>query len=440
MAKMLAASLMVVPVLLGACLAGSEETPNPAEPPSSSAPITAATTTAAPDAASPAPALSPTSTAAADTTPTTTTIAVTTTTKETTTSTSPPLTATTTTTTTNSPHHNHYHNSPGPNYNPPHHHDNRPHHNHHNHTLPTPAPTTTTTTHDPGPGPVTAEAVHEVSVSTVEFMPGLYADVHAPTQPGDYPVVTLTFGRGWSIGDRSQLSALAHYLASRGVVAVNGEHRTLLRLGRFSSMAGEVACLAAAAPHLAADHLSGSAPPVWLLGYSSGAHLAALATLTDRPLPPRCPHAPGQIAGMIGLGGPYDLDDLWNGGIPDYFFDSEDLADLFPALASVVQRGDLMAMQLYLRVLTGASPDEAEEWAGINPLDLAHRYPERSFLLVTGDEDEVVYPFHSERFADALQAGGHYVSLEVIPHTDHMALTHPENVGDVIRTFVERAP
>ena len=274
----------------------------------------------------------------------------------------------------------------------------------------------------------------------MEFMPGLYADVHAPTQPGDYPVITLTFGRGWSIGDRTQLSDLSHYLASRGVVAVNGEHRTLLRLSRLSSMAGEVACLAAAAPHLAADHLTRPDSPVWLLGYSSGAHLAALATLTDRPLPTRCPHAPGEIAGMIGLGGPYDLDDLWNGGIPDYFFDAEAFAEQLPALAAVVQRGDLAAMQFYLRVLTGASPDEPEEWGDLNPLGLAGRHPERSFLLVTGDEDELIFPLHSERFAEALQAGGHYVSLEVIPHTNHAALTDPERVGELIRTFVDGAP
>ncbi|MDE0673637.1 MAG: prolyl oligopeptidase family serine peptidase [bacterium] len=278
-----------------------------------------------------------------------------------------------------------------------------------------------------------------MTVSTVEFMPGLYADVHAPTRPGDYPVITLTFGRGWSIGDRTQLSELARYLASRGMVAVNGEHRTLLRLSRLTSMAGEVMCLAAAAPNLAADHLTRPAPPVWLLGYSSGAHLAALATLTDRPLPPRCPHAPGEIAGMIGLGGPYDIDDLWNSGIPDHFFDAQALAEELPNLASLLEQGDLMAMQLFLHLLTGASPDDAAQWGELNPLSLAGRFPERSFLLVTGDEDELIFPRHSERFAEALQAGGHNVSIEVIPHTNHAALTDPDRVGELIRTFVDGA-
>lgn len=139
---------------------------------------------------------------------------------------------------------------------------------------------------------------------------------------------------------------------------------------------------------------------------------------------------------MIDLGGPYDLDALWNGGIPDYFFDAEALTEQLPALGSVVQKGDPIAMQFYLRVLTGTSPDEAAEWGELNPISLADRYLERSFLLVTGGEDELVFPLHSERFAEALQAGGHYVLLEAITHSDHADLTDPEVVGETIRTFV----
>lgn len=282
--------------------------------------------------------------------------------------------------------------------------------------------------------------VYDVTVATVEFMPGLVADIHAPDQPGNYPVVTLTFGRGWSIGDRSQLTALAHYLASQGMVAVNGEYRTLLRRGRLSTMAEEVACLAAAAPEVAKPHLTGPAGPVWLLGYSAGAHLAALATLASHPLPQQCPHAPGDIAGMIGLGGPYDLDELWNSGVPDYFFDSEALTEDLPYLEPVLGRGDALAMQLFLRLLTHLTPEDTEMWAALNPLELADRPLQRSFLLVTGDQDELIFPLHAERFAEALTSGGHHVELRTFPHTDHQALFDPANVGEAIRSFVESIP
>ena len=298
---------------------------------------------------------------------------------------------------------------------------------------------------DPGPTeeeqPEDAEdnRVYDVRVSTVEFMPGLVADVHAPTQPGNYPVVTLTFGRGWSIGDRNQLTALAQYLASQGMVAVNGEYRTLLRGGHLSTMAEEVACLAAAAPEVAKPHLTGPAP-VWLLGYSAGAHLAALATLDSHPLPRQCPYPPADIAGMIGLGGPYDLDELWNSGVPDYFFDYEDLAEDLLYLEPVFRRGDSIAMQLFLRLITRLTPDDAEMWDVLNPLALANQPLQRSFLLVTGDQDELIYPLHAERFAEALISGGHNVELRIIPHTDHQALFDPAHVGEAIRSFVGAPP
>ena len=270
-------------------------------------------------------------------------------------------------------------------------------------------------------------------------MPGLKADIHAPTQTGDYPVVALVFGRGWSIGDRSQLTALSSYLASQGMVAVNAEYRTLLRNGRIPSMAAEVACLAASAGQFAQPYLSVPAGPVWLLGYSAGAHLAALATLDSHPPPPQCPHPPGEIAGMIGLGGPYDLDELWDSGVPDQFFDSQAFSGELPYLAPVLRQGDVFAMQIFLRLLTGVTPEDTETWNVLNPVKLADRPLQRSFLLITGAEDEIVFPLHSERFAAALAAGGHQVELRGIPHTDHLALTYPETVGEVVRSFVERA-
>ena len=73
-------------------------------------------------------------------------------------------------------------------------------------------------------------------------------------------------------------------------------------------MADEVASLAAGAPHLTMPHLTLPLDQVWLLGFSSGAHLTALATLADDSPSQSCPYEAGEIAGMIRLAGPYDLD------------------------------------------------------------------------------------------------------------------------------------
>ncbi len=299
---------------------------------------------------------------------------------------------------------------------------------------------TPTTTTGPGSERERSPGVREISVTSVEFMPGLDAEIHAPVEPGPYPVITLTFGRGWSLSDPGQLSALASYLAARGVVAINGDHRPLDRGGLVPSMVGEVACLTAAAPELARPHLTQPAEQIWMIGFSSGAHLAALAALADNPLPVECPHERGEIAGMIGLAGPYDLDLLWEEGLLDGFFTTENLPEGLARIAGLLQQGDRLAMRLFLRVVTGTSPENPELWSSLNPLTLAANHPERGFVLLTGSEDIVISDAHSGRLREALNRAGHDAAVETIPGADHNSLTHPSTVGETILGLLGVAP
>ncbi len=313
-------------------------------------------------------------------------------------------------------------------------------------TTTTTGPTTTTSTAAQTTTTTAAEVekahiptVHEVSISTVEFMPGLSADIHAPTQPGRYPVTTLSFGGSWTIQNRTQLSGLANHLASRGVVAINADYRTLSQNGRIPSMVEEVACLAAAAPRLAQPHLIEPAGPVWLVGFSSGAHLAALVALSDDPTSPNCPYEPGEIAGMIGLAGPYDLDELWNEGIFNRLWDAELIVENIPEIGAWLGRGDQLAMRVFLRLLTGATPESPDRWDALNPIRMTENHPQRRFLLLTGAEDHLVSLSQSERFASALAEAGHDVSLEVVPNADHLALFYLRAVEDAILSFLGTA-
>ena len=142
---------------------------------------------------------------------------------------------------------------------------------------------------------------------------------------------------------------------------------------------------------------------------------------------------------MIGLGGPYDLDELWDSGIPDALFDTESLAEERPQLAALLRQGDVLAMRLFLSLVTGATPDDTEEWNVLNPLRLVGGHPGRSMLLITGADDELIDVLHSDRFAEALASEGHHAEVEVIPDADHDSLTDPAVVGDVIATFLEPA-
>ena len=95
-------------------------------------------------------------------------------------------------------------------------------------------------------------------------------------------------------------------------------------------------------------------------------------------------------------------------------------------------------MRLYLRVLAGTTPENTEAWNALNPLRFADRHPERSALLIAGAEDDLIEVLHSERFAEALTAGGHSVDLELVPHSDHLVLTDPRVVGEVILNYLEQ--
>ena len=122
----------------------------------------------------------------------------------------------------------------------------------------------------PSDGPSPRPSLYDASISTVEFMPQLFADIHAPVQPGNYPVVTLTYGGGYSALSRTQLSPLAEYLASRGVVAINADYQPLSKGRHLLDLLHEVVCIASAAPLLAQPHLTYPAGPVWMLAFLPG--------------------------------------------------------------------------------------------------------------------------------------------------------------------------
>ena len=278
----------------------------------------------------------------------------------------------------------------------------------------------------PSDGPSPRPSFYVASVSTVEFMPQLFADIHAPVQPGNYPVVTLTYGGGYSALSRTQLSPLAEYLASRGVVAINADYQPLSKGRHLLALLHEVACIAAAAPLLAQPHLAYPAGPVWMLGFSAGALLVALATLSGDIIPQSCPHEPSQIVGMIGLGGPYEIKHVWN---------EIALATLLPEGADwLKQEEERLRAEFFARTVKRHVPENL--WLFLDPLELAVNHDPRRFLLMAGGADEIAPSFHSQDFTDALVAAGHDVTLEVIPNAYHLALADPQVVGEAIVSFL----
>ncbi len=229
-----------------------------------------------------------------------------------------------------------------------------------------------TPTRTPSAGPVSHE-----------YRPGLAAFPHLPEGVTSAPVVVMIPGGGWQTADPSGLESLAAAFASRGVVAMP----VVIRAGAdgvvYPVPVDDVIC--ALADGVATAREAGIEPTrAVLLGHSSGAHLSAVATLDPDSYPPDCDDPVVAPDALVGLAGPYDIRNF-----------SDAAANLFA--------------------------DDATDatWAGANPVLLAGRRPEVPVLLLHGDADELVAPQFSTDFADALRAGGHQVTLDVIPGVNH---------------------
>ena len=249
---------------------------------------------------------------------------------------------------------------------------------------------------------------------TLEYAPGLTEDLYLPDGvpdglsdgPSDVkgraPLVVLVPGGGWATADPTGLAGLASALADAGIAAAP----THLRAGEdgvtYPAPLEDVLCAVATA----ADRLRsrGIVPdPVAVLGHSSGAHLAALAVLAVDDYSPTCDVPVVKPDALIGLSGPYDINQV-------------------PDVASA---------------LLGTSPDDdPDTWAVANPVERAELRPDVPVLLLHGDADETVPVDFTTQFADALDAAGHPTTVEVVPGVDHLGIFEPDVAGPPIAAWV----
>lgn len=132
----------------------------------------------------------------------------------------------------------------------------------------------------------------------------LRLDVYKPSNARNAPVVVFFYGGRWTQGSKQDYRYVGEALASEGFVAVipDTRHYPEARLAGFMQDAARAVVWA--------EQRSGSygADPkrVFVMGHSTGAHLAAMLALNPEYL-----KAAGgdraRLRGMIGLAGPYDF-------------------------------------------------------------------------------------------------------------------------------------
>lgn len=104
-------------------------------------------------------------------------------------------------------------------------------------------------------------------------------DIYMPRKGSNSPVIIWIHGGVWTFGDKSDVEYKPEYFTSRGYVLVSVNHR-LSPDAKFPAHVQDVAD-AIVWVHKNIIHYSGDAEKIFLMGYASGAHLAALVSLNE---------------------------------------------------------------------------------------------------------------------------------------------------------------
>lgn len=211
---------------------------------------------------------------------------------------------------------------------------------------------------------------------------GLALDIHRPaTNRKAGPVAVFFYGGSWRNGNREEYAFVGEALAKAGVVAVIPDYRVYPQ-GRFPDFEYD----AAHAVRWVRDHageLGADPRRIFLVGHSAGAHIAALLATDSRYLAD-VGLRPKDLAGVVGISGPYDF-------LP---ITDPDLIDVF---------------------------GEAAEWPASQPVNFVDG-DEPPFLLLHGSDDRIVWPRNSESLQSHLQKAGVAARLLRYPSIGHFRI------------------
>lgn len=206
-------------------------------------------------------------------------------------------------------------------------------------------------------------------------------DVYRPqslsAQP--LPVILFFYGGSWDSGSKADYLFVAEALVSRGYIVVIADYRLYPEVKFPALMQDPALAFSWVKQHIA--EYSGNPDRVFLMGHSAGAQLAAMLALNAEYLA-AVNLQPQQIAGMIGLAGPYDFLPLTSARLKAIF------------------------------------APEASEWTsqpirfvdGCNP----------PMLLLVGLRDKVVWPRNTFNLATSIQTHGGPVKVIDYVTYDHV--------------------
>lgn len=210
----------------------------------------------------------------------------------------------------------------------------------------------------------------------------LALDIYRPTGISHAPVVVFFFGGSWKSGKRQWYAWVGETLARRGLVVVIPDYRLWPKVKLDGFM--QDAAHAVAWAHAHASEYGGNPDDLFVMGHSAGAHIGALLA-TDAHWLNAVGMQPRQLAGFIGVAGPYDFLPLKD---PDFI-------DMF---------GTTHEAQLRSQPVHFVNGDEPP------------------MLLMQGSTDKIVWPRNAESLARALRRENEPVEIKLYPDIGHFAI------------------
>jgi acetyl esterase/lipase len=152
-------------------------------------------------------------------------------------------------------------------------------------------------------------------------------DIYRPRRAAKLPVIIFFYGGSWQFGHRAEYGFAAGLLAKHGFVVAVPDYRLYPDV-KFPSFLED--CAGAAAfiiKNIAA--YGGDPEQIYLMGHSAGAYNAVMLALAPQFLNTEGA-APADLAGVIGLSGPYDFLPLRDPIIKDIFSPPADIKTTQP--------------------------------------------------------------------------------------------------------------
>ena len=148
-------------------------------------------------------------------------------------------------------------------------------------------------------------------------------DVYRPataTPASGWPVAVFFYGGSWHRGSRADYRFAGEALASRGILALVADYRLYPEVSYPDFLHDSAKALAWGLDNAAS--LGGDPKRVFVMGHSAGGYNAAMLALDARWLRAEG-HAPGELAGWVGLAGPYDFFPSANPDVQPVFHDPD---------------------------------------------------------------------------------------------------------------------